>query len=215
MGRGSSKAGGGGSKVGGGLSKDDRDKITQGILNHTESENDGAAKNYENWIAREKQTLANMDKAIKVGALSANDPRVASHKDTLDALEKQYAFFKTERKRIAGDKLNTQIKTLEQTWGGSGKALTPDKVKVGDRIEGVQYTFKPDVLKATQKKGSWSGTYQGNKMQFSANNTFQVTAVKNTKKGVEITADKIGGAGGTVKKVIPKDTYLKVFKKKK
>ena len=212
MGRGSSKAGGGG--AGGGLSREDKDRITKGILDHSEAQNDIADENYRNAIAKEKETVENYAKAIKAGKWSKDDPRTIHHQEQLESLTKQYEFFKAERKRIANNKRNIQIQELDKTWGG-GKALTPDKIKVGDRIDGIQYTFNADSLKPTQKKGAWSGEYQGNKMQFSANNTFTVTNVRNTKKGFEITADKVGGAGGTVKKVIPKDTYLRVFKIKK
>lgn len=106
-----------------------------------------------------------------------------------------------------------QIDNLEQSiWRGSGKALNPSSLKVGDRIEGVQYTFQPNVLMPTQKKGAWSGDYAGVPMKFSADNTFQVTSVVSKGNSTTITATKLGGAGGTVKKKIPNDVYLRVYK---
>ena len=106
-----------------------------------------------------------------------------------------------------------QIDNLEQSvWHGSGKAMHPSMLDVGDRIDGIQYEFKPDVLVPTQKKGAWSGDYNGAPMKFSADNTFQVTSVTSSGNSTTITATKVGGAGGTVKKKLPNDVYLRVFK---
>ena len=108
-----------------------------------------------------------------------------------------------------------QIDNLEQSiWRGSGKALSPSAVNVGDRIEGIQYSFEPNVLAPTQKKGSWSGDYNGTPMKFSADNYFQVTSVVSSGNFTTITASKVGGAGGTVKKKLPNDVYLRVYQNK-
>ena len=106
-----------------------------------------------------------------------------------------------------------QIDNLEQSvWRGNGAAMHPSMLNVGDRIEGIQYEFTPDVLAPTQKKGSWSGDYNGTSMKFSADNTFQVTSVVSSGNSTTITATKLGGAGGTVKKKISNDVYLRVFR---
>lgn len=109
--------------------------------------------------------------------------------------------------------LNLQIDNLEKNvWRGSGKALHPDTVNVGDKIGGIQYSFQPNVMLPNEKKSSWSGDYNGTPMKFSADNTFRVTSVKTSGNATTITATKIGGAGGTVKKKILNDVYLRVFK---
>jgi hypothetical protein len=109
--------------------------------------------------------------------------------------------------------LEMQIDNLEKNiWRGSGKALNPSKLNAGDRIDGVQYSFQSDVLNPTRNKSAWTGDYNGAKIRFSADNTFQVTSVVSNGKSTTITATKIGGAGGTVKKRIPNDVYLRVFK---
>lgn len=106
-----------------------------------------------------------------------------------------------------------QIDNLEQSvWHGRGKALNPTALSVGDRIDGIQYEFQPNVLMPTQKKGAWSGDYAGTPIKFSADNTFQVTSVQTKGNSTTVTATKLGGAGGTVKKKIPNDVYLHVYK---
>lgn len=106
-----------------------------------------------------------------------------------------------------------QIDNLEQNiWRGSGKAMHPSQLNVGDRIDGVQYLFQPDVLNPTQNKGMWSGDYNGAKMRFSADNTFMVNSVVNRGNKTIITVTKLGGAGGTAKKTLSNDVYLRVYK---
>ncbi len=106
-----------------------------------------------------------------------------------------------------------QIDYLERnTWRGSGKALHPSVLDVGDRIEGIQYSFRPNVLAPDRKSGFWSGDYNGAPMKFSANNTFQITSVVSSGNFTTVTATKVGGAGGTVKKKLPNDVYLRVFR---
>lgn len=105
-----------------------------------------------------------------------------------------------------------QIDYLEgNTWRGVGTATHPSMLNVGDRIEGIQYSFEPNILNANRKSGFWSGDYNGTPMKFSANNTFQVTDVVSSGNSTTITATKLGGAGGTVKKKLPNDVYLRVF----
>lgn len=106
-----------------------------------------------------------------------------------------------------------QIDNLEQSiWRGIGKAMNPSQLNIGDRIDGIQYEFQPDVLAPTQKKSAWSGDYNGVPMKFSADNTFQVTSVVSSGNSTTITATKLGGTGGTVKKKISNDVYLRVFR---
>ena len=106
-----------------------------------------------------------------------------------------------------------QIDNLEQNiWRGSGTATRPTMLDVGDRIEGIQYSFEPNILSPTQKKGAWSGDYNGVPMRFGADNTFVVTDVVAKGNFTTITATKVGGAGGTVQKKIPNDVYLRVYK---
>lgn len=105
-------------------------------------------------------------------------------------------------------KRQIQIDNLEQKWGGSGKALHPEDLKVGDTISGIQYFFSDDALNPDEKKGSWSGDMDGVKMKFSANNSFVITSIKKTPTSIEIEGNKVGGAGGTVKKKIKVEDNL-------
>ena len=104
-----------------------------------------------------------------------------------------------------------QIDSLERSWGGSSKAITADKIKVGDTIDGIQYTFTDLKEAPDTNKSAWSGDYNGIKMKVSADNGFKVTSVKVGKDKTEITAQKLGGTPMTAKKKISNDSYLRVY----
>lgn len=108
--------------------------------------------------------------------------------------------------------LDIQIENLENSiWHGHGKAVHPTSLKVGDRISGIQYSFEPDVLVPKQNKSVWSGNYNGIPTKFKADNTFKITSIKSDNKTTEISAERLGGVGGTVKKKIPNNVYLQMF----
>lgn len=146
MGRGSSKAGGGG---GGRLLQKDKEKIIKGIQTHTDAENDGAAKNYESAIEKEKKTLSDIEKAVKVGALKSDDPRIAYHKDALESLENQYAYFKAQRKKLS--KNSDEVPFAEFASTSKNPKGSAENVMIVRNAKG-DYIFKGNIPKASSIK---------------------------------------------------------------
>ena len=94
MGRGSSGL------SGSSLSAEKKKRITDGIINHTKEQNDGAANHYLSAIAKEKNSLDGYEKAEKVGLIRRDDSRWEYHEGAYKSLVSQYDFFKKERKRL-------------------------------------------------------------------------------------------------------------------
>lgn len=97
MGRGSSGASRGASR----LSTAEKQRITNGIASHTESQNDSAMRYYEKRIEREQRVIDNYDGYIRSGYIKGkSDPWWVDHEKSLESLKAQYDFFQKERKRL-------------------------------------------------------------------------------------------------------------------
>ena len=97
MGRGSSGASSGASR----LSTAEKQRITNGIASHTESQNNSAMRYYEERVEREQRVIDNYDSYIRIGYIkSKSDPWWLDHEKSLESLKAQYDFFRKERKRL-------------------------------------------------------------------------------------------------------------------
>lgn len=86
---------------GGGLSVADKQKLTNGIQNHSTSDNDKAERNLVNRLEKEKKHVDNYSNYVKLGQIkSKNDPWFKNHVDSYNYLKSQLGFFKKERKRL-------------------------------------------------------------------------------------------------------------------